>query len=141
MIRNSGFIANKVKSRYLPIVYNLLDQTKKPLTWKNWRQRQIEYTGIDPLKCKICKKDMILEEVAFWSKKMAGLYVKEVNIQIHTKNFQGCIVSTMPILKTFLHILHNLKNFNTNFLQNLRFCFFANQRLLSKIRIEIPIQK
>ena len=83
---------------------------------------------------------MILDEVAFWSKKIAGLYVKEVNTQIHTENFQGWSASKMQISRLFSHFLAALENLNTNLLQNPRFCFFASKGFLSKIRIEIPIQ-
>ena len=99
MIRHSGIMAYSVKKKMLSIVHNLLNQTKKPLEWLNWRQRQIAYTGIDPLICKTCNKQMILEEVAFWSKKMAGLYIKGVDTKMMIQNLQWWIAPKMQFLK------------------------------------------
>lgn len=62
-IRYYGFLANRVRGKLLPIVYQLLDMKniiKK--VYKTWRFMIKDSFGYDPLKCKICNTIMELKE-------------------------------------------------------------------------------
>lgn len=83
MVRHYGLFSNRTKNTFLPIVYELLHQKiKKTIEWSSWRVRQTAYLGFDPLICKICGKEMILKEMAFWSKKFDRLYVKHMDLEL-----------------------------------------------------------
>ena len=61
LIRYYGFLANRVRSTLLPIVYQLLDQTVEKtfkLTWKALLKKE---TGFDPLECILCQSKMQLQ--------------------------------------------------------------------------------
>lgn len=132
MVRRYGLLANKTSKNLLQIAFQLLGQNQKKTTaWPSWRQRQIKYLKRDPLKCTTCNKEMILEEIAFWSKKMAGLYIKGIG-KAHTENFQGWIALKMQFSMPFSHFLDFLESLNTNFLQNLRFYLFQKSEIFVK---------
>ncbi len=76
MIRHYGILANAVKNKLQPIVFKLLNQTKIIASWLRWRARQIKHKRVDPLLCKICGQEMVLKELAFYSKIANGLWVK-----------------------------------------------------------------
>jgi hypothetical protein len=59
VIRHYGLLANRVKSIYTKITDKLLRKIPCIKTVKNWRERQTEYRGEDPLLCKICQKTMV----------------------------------------------------------------------------------
>jgi len=59
VIRHYGLLASRVKSIYNKMTDKLLGKIpniKPPL---NWRERQKEFQGEDPLLCKICQKTMV----------------------------------------------------------------------------------
>jgi len=59
VIRHYGLLASRVKAIYKTIIDNLLGKIRgiiKP--FKNWRERQKEFRGKDPLICRICHKTM-----------------------------------------------------------------------------------
>ena len=58
VIRHYGLIASRVKSKYKKITDKLLHFAKGVKKSKNWRERQTQYRGEDPLLCKICKRVM-----------------------------------------------------------------------------------
>jgi hypothetical protein len=58
VIRHYGLIASRVKSKYKKITDKLLGSAKDVKKNKNWRERQTEYRGENPLLCKICKRVM-----------------------------------------------------------------------------------
>ena len=83
MVRHYGILSNAKKSELLPIAFSLLDQaTKKQPKWLLWRERQKEYLHHDPLLCPVCKKEMVLTEFAFWSKRNDSLYIKHMNLEL-----------------------------------------------------------
>lgn len=59
VIRHYGLLANRVKSIYSKITDKLLGKMRHIKAVKNWRERQTEYKGEDPLLCKICQKTMV----------------------------------------------------------------------------------
>ena len=59
VIRHYGIIASRVKSKYKKLTNNLLGILKGISRSQNWRERQKQYRGEDPLICKICKRAMI----------------------------------------------------------------------------------
>lgn len=91
IVRHCGLFSNRVKNKLLPIVYKLLCQEiKKTIKWSSWRVRQTAYLGYDPLVCKVCGKEMVLKQIAFWSKKFDRLYIKYMELEIsYTKKQRG----------------------------------------------------
>ena len=72
MIRHCGIFAYKYKQHYLSTVRQLIGQTTdtdefQRTTVPNWRERQIAFTGKDPLLCPSCHKEMILLAILFGS--------------------------------------------------------------------------
>lgn len=64
MIRYYGILANRVRGKLLPIVYELLDQTiKKPL-FLGWATLKKHSFGIDPLVCILCQSKMKATSIA-----------------------------------------------------------------------------
>lgn len=62
MIRYYGFLANRVRGKLLPKVYNLLGQSEKnalPLRWPDLLQKTF---GKDPLECILCQSKLVLME-------------------------------------------------------------------------------
>lgn len=76
MIRYYGILANSVRKKYQKIVFKLLKQTKRVSSWLKWRTRQLKWKNIDPLICKVCGKEMVLKELAFYSSLINGLWIK-----------------------------------------------------------------
>lgn len=66
MIRYYGFLANRVRGKLLPIVYQLLQQdsptTAKPPTYADLIQKDFNF---DPLACIICGQKLLLTAVSF----------------------------------------------------------------------------
>lgn len=54
MIRHYGFLANRVRSKYLPKVYNLLNQPERNALKIRWPGLMKSSFGIDPLCCPRC---------------------------------------------------------------------------------------
>jgi hypothetical protein len=54
MINFYGFLANRVRSKLLPIVYQLLNQTVTSTRYVRWRTLQKRAFGTDPLLCILC---------------------------------------------------------------------------------------
>ena len=75
-VRYYGLLANKTKTKLLNLIHKIKGKINSNLAFANWRQRQISYFNNDPLICPICKKEMILTEIAFFSKKVNGLRFK-----------------------------------------------------------------
>jgi hypothetical protein len=63
VIRHSGLIASRVKTKYKTTTDKLLGFASGIKKFKNWQQRQAEYfKGPNPLVCKICNSVMRLVE-------------------------------------------------------------------------------
>ncbi len=68
-IRYYGFLANRVRGKFLPLVYELLPM-KKFLTNKvytPWRKMMQGIFNFDPLQCPVCNSIMILSSIVFSS--------------------------------------------------------------------------
>ena len=59
VIRHYGLSASRVKTAYKTITDKLLGQASGVKTAKNWRERQTDFQGKDPLVCSICQTVMI----------------------------------------------------------------------------------
>ena len=59
LIRYYGFLANRIRSKYLPTVYNLLNQPERNALKIQWPELMIASFGIDPLCCPRCGTRMI----------------------------------------------------------------------------------
>lgn len=75
MIRYYGFLANRVRGNLLPIVYQLLGQTKndaesKPPTYAELIQKNF---GFNPLICIVCGHALVLSGVRFGKTKISEL--------------------------------------------------------------------
>lgn len=94
MVRRYGILSNAKKEKLLPVAFALAGKSKKsPQREKNWRERQKKYLKTDPLICKICGREMILREIAFWSKKYDRLYIKYKSmLRCIFRKIQGVIV-------------------------------------------------
>lgn len=79
LIRHYGLLNNRVKSKYSPLLRYLFGQIKSFNPVKDWRERQKEYQGQDPLVCPLCGQEMKLVEIAFWSKKYQCLWLKPID--------------------------------------------------------------
>lgn len=73
VLRYYGLLANRVSSKFRKIISKLLGYIQTIPLFPKWRQRQFKLSGIDPLACPICGKEMILREVAFFSSSSGGL--------------------------------------------------------------------
>lgn len=60
MINFYGFLANRVRSKLLPIVYKLLNQNVTTIPYLPWRILQKRAFGADPLLCILCGSYMHL---------------------------------------------------------------------------------
>jgi hypothetical protein len=65
VIRHYGIVASRIKSRYKKITDQLLGRLNKVKKAKNWRERQTEFTGKDPLVCTIC--NAVMKKVDYYS--------------------------------------------------------------------------
>ncbi len=54
LINFYGFLANRVRGKWLPKVYTLLDQQPEPVRTIRYRDLQCRAFGVDPLKCVLC---------------------------------------------------------------------------------------
>jgi hypothetical protein len=54
MINFYGFLANRVRGKWLPKIYALLDQTVEPVKTLRWNDLQSRTFGTDPLLCIVC---------------------------------------------------------------------------------------
>ncbi len=59
VIRHYGISASRVKTLYKTITDKLLGKASDIKTAKNWRERQTEFQGKDPLICNICQTVMV----------------------------------------------------------------------------------
>lgn len=73
VVRYYGLLANRVSRKFKEIISKLLKYIQNINLFPRWRQRQIKLTGIDPLRCPVCGKEMLLREVAFLSHASGGL--------------------------------------------------------------------
>nr|WP_255562010.1 transposase [Zooshikella harenae] len=60
LIRYYGFLANRVRGKLLPKVYNLLDQPEKNAQPLHWPELLKASFGIDPLVCILCQSRLVL---------------------------------------------------------------------------------
>ena len=58
MIRHYGLLGSRRKSEFKATADKLLGRLKGFFQQQNWRERQTQHTGTDPLKCKISQKTM-----------------------------------------------------------------------------------
>ena len=64
VIRHYGLSASRVKTRHTKIITDkLLGKASDIKTAKNWRERQTEFRGQDPLLCNICRTVMVFVAV------------------------------------------------------------------------------
>ncbi len=68
-IRYYGFLANRVRGKDLPLVYELLNMKKFLATkvYTPWRKMIQGIFNFDPLKCPVCNSVMILSSIVFSS--------------------------------------------------------------------------
>ena len=59
VIRHYGLSASRVKTAYKTITDKLLGKASDIKTAKNWRERQTDFLGKDPLLCNICQAVMV----------------------------------------------------------------------------------
>jgi hypothetical protein len=59
VIRHYGLSASRVKTAYKTITDKLLGKAYGIKTTKNWRERQTDFQGKDPLICSICQTVMV----------------------------------------------------------------------------------
>ena len=65
MIRQAGIFANRVSKSILAKARELLGQKKKTLKKITWREMIIKHYHYDPMKCKKCGTQMLLQDVKF----------------------------------------------------------------------------
>jgi hypothetical protein len=58
LINYYGFLSNRLRGEYLPIVYKLLNQTIRVVKKIRWRQLCLWSQHVDPLKCILCGSQM-----------------------------------------------------------------------------------
>lgn len=75
VVRYYGLLSRRLKGRYKKIIHRLLRKEVEREKLKGWRERQILFTGKDPLLCPICGKEMKLVEVGFFSSKEEEIVV------------------------------------------------------------------
>ena len=76
VVRYYGLFANKTKTKLLNLVHKIIGKISNHFKFDNWRQRQISLLNKDPFICPVCNKEMILYEMAFFSKKKNALVYK-----------------------------------------------------------------
>ncbi|MCG7881046.1 MAG: IS91 family transposase [Candidatus Thiodiazotropha taylori] len=59
MIRYYGFLANRVRGKHLPVVYNLLNQPERNAINITFPDLLKKTFGLDPLKCILCNSQML----------------------------------------------------------------------------------
>lgn len=67
VVRPYGLFSNRLKGKLLPKATMLLNHSaeKKESSVQNWRQRQFEYSGKDPLVCEYCSIEMRLVFICY----------------------------------------------------------------------------
>ena len=65
MIRYYGFLANAVRGKLLPLVYQLLNQSIKNQTMLGWRVLMKKTFNIDPLQCILCGHELAFVGAVF----------------------------------------------------------------------------
>jgi len=65
MIRYYGFLANAVRGKLLPVVYELLNQSVKQKTSLDWRTLMNKTFNIDPLECILCGSELAFVGAVF----------------------------------------------------------------------------
>lgn len=78
LINHYGLLHNRVRRKYRTILKERFGAIKVSKPVADWRTRQKEYRGLDPLLCPVCQKEMVVVEVAYWLKKGQRLVVKEI---------------------------------------------------------------
>ena len=73
--RYSGLLSNRLRGKFGKLINKLSRKENEREKLSQWRQRQILFTGKDPLICPICGKEMKLVEVAFFSSKEKDIVV------------------------------------------------------------------
>jgi len=74
-VRYYGLLSSRLKGRYKKRISKLLRKEVEREKLKGWRERQILFTGKDPLICPICGREMELVEFAFFSSKEGKVVV------------------------------------------------------------------
>ena len=59
MIRYYGFLANRVRAKLLPTVYNLPERPERNAIKITYQDLMIKSFGLDPLKCILCQSKML----------------------------------------------------------------------------------
>lgn len=75
LINHCGLLHNRVRNMYKHIVKGQFGSIPAIRPVHDWRTRQREYHKRDPLLCPICQKEMIIVEIAYWSRKRGSLTV------------------------------------------------------------------
>ena len=65
MIRYYGFLANAVRGKLLPVVYELLNQSVKQKTSLDWRTIMNKTFNIDQLECILCGSELAFVGAVF----------------------------------------------------------------------------
>jgi len=77
VVHYCGLLSSRLKGRYEKITHRLKRLEVEREKLKGWRERQILFTGKDPLICPICGKETKLVEVAFLSSKEGKIVIYE----------------------------------------------------------------
>lgn len=78
VVRYYGLLANRVISKSKFTLQKIFGITKQFFKKLSWRQRQTLHRGHDPLLCSICKQEMSLSFLAFFSRKNNGLVFRHI---------------------------------------------------------------
>ena len=73
VVRYYGVLANKIKPWFKRVLGKLFRRIKQVSKLVCWRERLISFTGKDPLRCPICRREMKLVEVAYFESKSGSL--------------------------------------------------------------------
>lgn len=77
LIRYYGIFAQRNLKKFRPILKKVC-KFSEPKDVPTWRERQLAYTGEDPLICPCCQKEMVLVEKAYCDASSGGLKVVPV---------------------------------------------------------------
>jgi hypothetical protein len=81
MIRYYGFLANRVRGKLLPIVYQLLEQNNTTTTTKpTFASLTQKYFNFNPLTCILCGQQLILSAVRFGKTTIAHLLAEHSSL-------------------------------------------------------------
>ena len=73
VVRYYGVLATRIKPLFKRILGKLFRRIKQMTKLVSWRERLISFTGKDPLRCPICRREMKLVEVAYFESKSGSL--------------------------------------------------------------------